>query len=49
MLANCHKDYGSGDDDSLGARSGPVRNRSGVLKAKVIVVPPWESPARSGS
>src|SRR3954451_8861741 len=28
-----------------GARSGPRRNRSGVLKAKVIVLPPWDSPA----
>ena len=30
---------------TLGARSGPVRRRSRVLRAKVIVVPPWDSPA----
>src|SRR3954471_20562736 len=30
---------------TLGARSGLRRNRSGVLKAKVIMLPPWDSPA----
>ena len=33
---------------ALGARSGPVRRRSGVLRAKVIVVPPWDSPTALG-
>jgi len=43
---SCHS--GSVSGDTLGARSGPRRSRSGVLKDKVIMVPPWDSPATRG-
>ena len=42
---SCHAGSLPWDGDTLGARSGPRRNRSGVLKARVIVLPPWDSPA----
>src|SRR5256885_13129194 len=45
---SCHSGSVSRADDILGVRSGLGRNRSGVLKAKVIVVPPWDSPATRG-
>jgi hypothetical protein len=34
--------------DCLGARSAPGCRRSGVLIAKVILLPPWDSPALGG-
>ena len=37
---SCYPGSVPGADDIIGVRSGPGRNRSGVLKAKVIVVPP---------
>ena len=37
---SCHAGSLSRGGDTLGIRSGPRRNRSGVLKARVIVVPP---------
>src|SRR5436305_7154089 len=45
---SCHSGSVSGAGDTLGQRSGPGRSRSGVLKARVIVVPPWDSPATWG-
>src|SRR2546423_7261561 len=45
---SCQARSCSGEDTrvgaALGARSGPIRRRSGVLRANVIVVPPWDSP-----
>src|SRR2546423_13590915 len=37
---SCYSGSVSGAGDTLGQRSGPGRSRSGVLKARVIVVPP---------
>jgi hypothetical protein len=37
---SCHADSLSRGGDTIGIRSGPRRNRFGVLKAKVIVVSP---------
>jgi hypothetical protein len=37
-----------GEDAAVGTRSGGPRRRSGVLIAKVIEVPPWDSPALGG-
>ena len=45
---SCHTGSLSRGGDTLGARSGPRRNRSGVLKARVIVLTPWDSPAGLG-
>jgi hypothetical protein len=42
---NCHAGSVSPGGVTLGARSGPGRNRSGVLKVRVIVLHPWDSPA----
>src|ERR1700733_15067932 len=41
---SCHAGSLPWGVDTLGVRSGPSRNRSGVLKARVIVLPPWDSP-----
>ena len=41
----CNADSLSRGCDPLG---GSRRNRSGVLKARVIVVPPWDSPTTRG-
>jgi len=43
---SCHAGSLSRGGDTLGARSGPRRNRSGVLKARFIVLPPWDSVRR---
>jgi hypothetical protein len=37
---SCHAGSLSRGVDTLGIRSGPRRNRSGILKARVMVVPP---------
>ena len=43
--SSCHPGSVPGGNDALGAISAPRRNRSGVLKVKIIIVPPWDSPA----
>src|SRR5436305_15261956 len=45
---SCYAGSLSRGGDTLGASSGPRRNRSWVLKARVVVVPPCDSPAGLG-